>query len=269
MSSPIINFIIPIRHQDSADNWQALVNNLQQLINSIKNQTSPNWHCTIICNTGADIPSFDDQKITVLNVDFPVNKLYEINTDDLESHYEAIRADKGKRILTGLINNNCEFVMFVDDDDLLHHKIVEYVEHNIDENGWYFDDGFIWREGSLSVVKRSGFNHICGTSHIVKANLLTVNSTFEANNLSYIKTMFGSHIHLSNELKKQGKPLKKLPFIGAIYRIGHTDAHSKSTGIYQLFIKHKPRLVQVRELLLLLLNYRVLNNKRRKQYFGN
>ena len=47
--------------------------------------------------------------------------------------------------------------------------------------------------------------------------------------------MLGSHVFLHEQMEASKTPLAPLPFIGAIYRIGHAEAHSRSGGILRKF----------------------------------
>ena len=51
-----LTFIIPVRHQLSVGDWSAVEKNLALTLQSIAGQTSDNWCCIVVANTGAELP---------------------------------------------------------------------------------------------------------------------------------------------------------------------------------------------------------------------
>src|SRR5690606_35331807 len=51
--SPLVTFVIPVRHPDNARDWALLRSSLSQTIASISNQTHDDWRAVIVANTGA------------------------------------------------------------------------------------------------------------------------------------------------------------------------------------------------------------------------
>jgi len=92
-----LTFIIPIRHQESSENWDILVQNLKQTVRSIRCQTSPEWKAVIVANFGAKLPKLPNN-FDVCFVDFQANQHYLQGSADLEFFREAVRFDKGRRL---------------------------------------------------------------------------------------------------------------------------------------------------------------------------
>lgn len=264
----ILTFIIPIRHQDNAPDWSVTTANLKQTISSIAAQTDKDWRAIIVANHGADLPEMPEG-FEICRVDFSPNKLHEQGSATKEEFYDAIRLDKGRRVLSGMLQaQNTKFFMVVDDDDFVRRDLCAYAKAHQDSNGWYFDDGYVWGEGGNLLLKHKGFNHFCGTSHIIRKDHLIIQNNFDDNNIDYIKTMFGSHIKIQGIMEENGTPLVKLPFVGAIYRIGHTNSHSRSKGLISHYFGHKWLLKKPKELLKRLISLRYLNTKIRSDFFG-
>ena len=100
--TPVLTFIIPVRHQDNARDWSALKANLSQTVASISNQSSDDWRGIIVANEGADLPELPEP-FEVVRVDFPPNNMHERDGADMEDFYEAFRVDKGRRVLAGML----------------------------------------------------------------------------------------------------------------------------------------------------------------------
>ncbi|TAA47749.1 galactosyl transferase [Corallincola spongiicola] len=245
-----------------------LISNLKQTIKSISAQTSDDWKCVLVANHGARLPELP-QRFDVCWVDFPKNEFHLKGTIDKEKFYDAIRFDKGMRILSGLLHaGDSKYFMFVDDDDFIHRDLTQYVYDNQGGNGWYIGDGLVWSDGGRELIKHSNFHLYCGTSHIIRAELLMLPTNIEDADVEYVKNMFGSHIKIKNELDISGHPLENLPFDGAIYRIGHSDSHSKSNGIIKNYFFTKKVWEHPKQIFKNLLRLRFVNKRTRIDYFG-
>ncbi len=228
-------FIIPVRHQDNAKDWQELKKRLRETFASISNQTSDNWRAIVVCNHGADIPPLPP-KFEVLRVDFPPNRNHELLPGgDRQVFYDAFRLDKGRRVMAGLIKaKDSDYFMIVDDDDFVSNRIAQFVGENRSETGWEITRGLVWSDGGRLVCINNNFSHFCGTSLILSRDIFELPEDVAEADDDYIKEMCGSHVSVSSRVKKTAKPLVALPFAGAIYRVGHSGAHSQSGSVMDL-----------------------------------
>ena len=162
-------------------------------------------------------------------------------TIDLEAFRDACRLDKGRRVLAGILEaDKAGYVMVVDDDDFVSCRLTSFVAAHPEENGWYVENGYLWGDGGKLIYEYAGFSTFCGTSHIIRTALYELPAGVEAADPDYIRKMFGSHIFIRGHLAARGQSLEPLPFVGAVYRIGHAGAHSKSAGlIRQVFFKRE------------------------------
>jgi hypothetical protein len=263
-----VTFIIPVRHQDNAKDWRLLKANLTQTIASVSAQTNPKWRAVIVANEGADLPDMPEGFETI-RVNFPPNPLHDQPVLDTELFYDAIRIDKGSRVLKGMLHiRNTKFYMIVDDDDFISNRLVEFVSQNLTENGWLINQGYIWNDGGNLLFVHNNFSNFCGTSLIVRSNLYNLPDSFESASAEYIKSMLGSHIKIGNILAKKGTPLANLPFRGAVYRIGHACSVSKSPKIINLYFLNKYFILRPHRLLRNLFQLRFTSNYFKNEFFG-
>lgn len=264
----ILTFIIPVRHPDNASNWQQVKDNLQEAIRSISQQDIDGWKAVIIANSGADLPTMPPG-FSVKWVDFEPNPLYRQGTADKETFNEAVRKDKGYRVLAGMLHaGEMGHVMIVDDDDFVSKHLTSFVAKNPAANGWYIRDGYVWPTEGRLLYRVSNFSRICGTSHIIRADLYKLPLTIEAADESYIKRTLGSHIFMHGHLDSIGYPLAPLPFIGAVYRTAHPENHSRSSGIFKVYFLHKYLLKQPIELCRRISRLRIKTRTIEKEFFG-
>jgi hypothetical protein len=265
---PLVTFIIPVRHQDNARDWSGLRANLAQTVASIANQSNGDWRGIIVANEGADLPPLPE-KFSVERVAFPPNDMHELGKASREEFYDAFRADKGRRVLAGMLGaRESGFFMIVDDDDLISSKIVQYVSEHRRENGWTIEKGFIWDSGGQLLLGYSGFNHLCGTCLIIRSDLYGLPERFDEASLEWIRTMLGSHIRIADILSDRGTPLRPLPFPGAVYRVAHSGSHSQAPSLIAKYFLNRHVLKRPRRLLDNLRNLRVIGEGARREFFG-
>jgi hypothetical protein len=266
--STVLTFIVPVRHQENSTDWPRLKLNLAQTARSISAQTDKNWRALVVANEGADLPELPSG-FEIVRVQFPPNAKYDLDGQDREAIYDAVRLDKGRRILAGMLKAPpTEYFMIVDDDDFIHKGLVEFASAHSGTNGWRFNDGLVWDDGGGLLILNNDFNNLCGTSLIVSASLYDLPDRFEHASDDFIKTMLGSHVMIAKILKEKGRPLASLPFVGAIYRVGHTGSHSKSKGIIRKYFLNKSSIKKPIDLLSNLARVRFLTSTIRKTYFG-
>jgi len=264
----ILTFIIPVRHPDNVNDWSQLKRKLNETVRSILNQDRDGWKAIFVANHSAELPDLP-KGFEVKRVDFPPNQLYKEGNGKKELFYEALRFDKGRRILAGMLSaGEMGHVMIVDDDDFINHRLTSFVGSNRDANGWYIRDGYVWSDGGHLLYRFSDFSRLCGTSHIIRADLYKLPTSFEAADDVYIRRVLGSHIFLHDDLDASGTPLEPLPFIGAVYRIGHAEATTQTNNIFKQFFLHKYLLKKPWELCRRISKLRIKTQEIEREFFG-
>ena len=264
----MLTFIIPVRHQDNARDWGLLKANLSQTAASIASQAHPGWRALVVANEGADLPTLPPG-FDVVRVTFPPNRLHEMGEADIEAVYDAFRADKGRRVLAGMLAaRDSRFFMIVDDDDFVSARIAGHVAENPQANGWTIERGYIWDDGGRLLLGYDEFNHLCGTSLIVRADLYDLPGRFEDVSLDWIRTMLGSHVRIADILAERGTPLVPLPFRGAVYRVAHGGSHSKAPSLVKKYFLSREALARPRRLLRHLARLRLVGDDARREFFG-
>lgn len=258
-------FIIPVRHHGSVEDWAIVQSYLSQTLASIAAQTSPNWNCVVVANTGASLPDMPPN-CRVAEVNLPLTRMPDRKTQ-LEEYYDAVRHDKGLRIHAGLDHiADDTHVMVVDFDDFVHRGLVEFVDTRRDTAGWNISMGYVWSGGSWC-FKQTGFHLMCGTSHIIRKDLLGSFFTVEGQpDLPAIKRRLGSHIFVHEDLAAQGHPLQDLPFPGAVYRIGNPQSTSGSGQLAAAMTPARDLFENPRRFVRNLLRYRRVSHSLREDF---
>lgn len=228
--SPVITFIIPIRHPNNVRDHSEQIYILKQTLWSIAAQSDKSWECIIVANKGAPIPSLP-QGFKLVNVDFPPNPHHDRRIHSSSAAYSAVRHDKGQRVLSGIVEkSSSRFVMVIDDDDLVSRRLVEFVSANADAEGWYIENGYeFWDTGRrIRSWPIDNFWKLCGSSIIFRPERLDLPHGADYETNTFVANMLGSHRFLKPEMERRGNPLEVVPFAAAAYRRGHSNSHSSS-----------------------------------------
>lgn len=264
----MMTFIIPVRHPANSSNWGRLKRNLTETVRSIAAQTHSDWRAIIVANEGSDLPPLPS-RFDIEWVTFAPNDRHAISSGTREEVLDAFRFDKGRRVLRGMLRaRNSRFFMIVDDDDLVSRHIVAHAAEHPDANGWTVDSGYVWNDGGILLYRHSQLHHICGTSLIIRATLYKLPKTFAEATPEYVKTMLGGHRCIAALFVEKGTPLSPLPFIGAIYRVGHTGSHSQSRGVLFQFVFTLATLLRPHDLMRNLTRLRLVDRSVRGEFFG-
>ena len=226
-------FVIPVRHPDNAKDWSRLCRNLAETAAAIARQSSPDWRAIVVANRGASLPDLPPG-FSVQRVDFPPNPRYAGSAEDREQVLEAIRFDKGRRVLAGVLAApDARHIMVVDDDDFISSRIAAFISRQPGTCCWQVNEGYFWDEGSRLMFRHWDFSSLCGTSLVVPRAAYTLPQSVEAADPALIRAEFGSHIQIKPLLRDKGFEWKPLPFPGAIYRVGHAESHSQSRTMFR------------------------------------
>jgi GT2 family glycosyltransferase len=225
--APQLALITPVRHPHNSQNYAEVEKALRASVTAWLRQTDPDVVVIVVANRKPDLP--DDPRITILTVDFPPPSAERTP----RTGNAAVLRDKGSKNAVGLAvaqRLGARYIMFADADDFVSRRLATFVRTHSDRPGWTVTDG--WR---LSVHRRAirrhraDFHLQCGTSHIVRSDLLP-SSSLSASATQYelyaeygdrLERWFGSHMYLHEDL-----PLEPLPFPGALYQVGTANSQS-------------------------------------------
>ena len=158
--------------------------------------------------------------------------------------------------------------MTVDFDDFVHRDLAATVAAAPEANGWFVDRGYCYDGGPLLYRFPRGFDGLCGTSLIVRADLLRIPSDEESADEAWVRRWLGSHVSLRRDLEAEGTPLAPLPFAGAIYRVGYRGNASSNLTIRRWFFRKRLAVTRPHRFVARLTNLRPITARRRVAFFG-
>ncbi len=234
-----LTVVIPVRHHESVPDWPEVQRRLALTARSVAGQRDGSWQGVVVANSDTPLPSLPEG-FSVVRVDLPLHTLPEWEGGAGEAaRNEAVRHDKGARVLAGIVAARpTGHVMVVDYDDFVSCRLAALADSAPDAPGWVIDSGFVYDEGPVVYRKRHGFNDLCGSSLLVHSSLLGLEAGPETDRAHVARTL-GSHVFLANDLREAGTPLVSCPFPGAVYRVAVPGSVSGSAGIRRKFFRRR------------------------------
>lgn len=223
MGDGSLTFAIPVRDPRGVEDWEAVKELMAITMRSLFAQQGPRPRVVIGASPGTALPPLPDG-VQVVEVDLPYRPL---PPDQGPQRWDAILVDKGLRLAHALAAARPQgHVMVVDYDDLVSSRLAATVAASPDAPGWFVDAGYQWDGGPLAALLPTGFNDLCGTSLLVRADLLRIPADpADPANLEWIKQTLGSHKRWHGLFG-----LEPLGFPGAVYRIGSGANVSGAVG---------------------------------------
>lgn len=229
-------FAIPLRSKKSSKNWMQVEKLFNDTIRSIYNQTNKNFKIIVACH---DVPRMSvdiDERLEFITVDFPTPST--TNEQMTDKGYKKIYAMKRIKEL------GAGYVMFLDADDLVSNRLVDFTYSNNDKLGWLIDKGYKYDQASNKIKKTSNFHKLCGSSSILKYTPedLPDEVKFPGYGEKTIKKHIFQYPHAEVvDVYQNSKNcrINSLPFEGAIYITNNGENHSASNQNFKTKIKKR------------------------------
>lgn len=226
----MITFIIPVKSERVSSDWSKFCNLYERTLQSVCNQTDENFKVIAVCHETPKI-EFKHPNIRIVNVSFdpPFPKKFESQ----ESITKRREIDKGEKIKIGVAyakeKFSPDYVMIVDSDDLISNRISSFVNNSGNYvNGWYLKRGYVYLEGKNYVFLTQKFSDLCGSSIIVKPDL--INQFFGRDAIFY----FDHKLKVLDE----NITLNEFPFAGGIYSMSNGENHWMSYNTIKALNNH-------------------------------
>lgn len=226
----MIGFVIPLKSAQVSNSWEHVSRLLNRTLQSICNQTDENFKVIVACHEyPSDRCDVSHPNIEFIQVKFPApapigNLNEEEAFNDLVQGKlrEKMRLDRQRKTWTGLNylkKYSPTHVMVVDADDCISKNIASYVSQYPDKNGWYIERGYEYADQSNRIYLRSNFYQRCGTSHILKFDLMSP----EMGEFSEVTSNHLRHQNFRKNFDDRGFHLECLPFEGAVYVVDNQE----------------------------------------------
>lgn len=226
-SRPVLAFVTTVRHPHNSTDFTRVQQQTFTSVAAWLGQHDDRFVIVVVANEVLPLPA-DPRVHTVLVGFAPPSAERTARTG-----IAAVLRDKGTKNAIGLTRARelgAEYVMFADADDFVTARLTRFVADHRGGAGWTITDGWRVQLDRRALRRHRGDFHLqCGSSHIVRADLLppTSHGTAATQDELYdeqgelLERWLGSHMHVHDDL-----PLEPLPFPGALYRVGGGESHS-------------------------------------------
>ena len=223
----MIIFAIPFRAKRTTKNWKDSCKNLENTIDSIFNQTDPEFRCILACNEMPDFTKKYDSRLEIISLDISApTKWIEMARD--KNWKLLVIAKRIREILESQLDTSeGVYIMPVDGDDLLNRNIAAYVKRHPNENGFVSKSGYVdWGKTYLTIYKN--MYTFCGSCNIIKMFVDDLPAELPDSKYCHDKEMARKlnarypirwdHNIIVDKYAKMGKPFAYLPFRSTIYK---------------------------------------------------
>lgn len=224
----MICFCIALRSKKSTRNWDKVVENFNNTLRSIYNQTNSEFQVFVGCNEVPELCSKYDERLHFIITNTPVPKSWEEGCRD-RSWKLLICANEIKKNLDRFSvegKRGC-FIFPVDADDYVNCNIAQYCVDHPNSNGFKSKNSYKWIKGEkyATITKYYG-----GTMNIMKMFDDDLPSTIPDISLCFDKEMAKKltkrypirwyDIQVEEKFAEIGRPLERLPFRSTVYVLG-------------------------------------------------
>ncbi|NDY95293.1 glycosyltransferase [Wenzhouxiangella limi] len=234
-------FSIPLIPRARANDWNKVVLNLSLTLQSLQNQTDPDWMAVICGHETPDVPELNDPRIHALQTpQLPVESIAQGSTDKYR---------KRRHIASWLKQNDyCNVMIFgLDADDWVHYEFVRTCKRLTRSGikGLLINAGYRvdFLSGRGEIISQNFFKG-CGSCFVGQFGCEDLPESHADRKASYSQIACGHHA-------RQGERAEKLGFsVGAVdwpciaYTINHSESLRglKTGGRIRSLMRHREQL---------------------------
>lgn len=219
----LLYFIIPLISRKASKDWNMVSELFNRTLWSCYNQTDPNFRIIVACHDIPELTQKYDSRVEFIRVtenEAPIPKTQEEKMMDkgYKTHILAMRL----RELGG------GYAMMVDGDDLVSCHLAEFVNKNPNQNGFYVKTGYVYFVGDnyMKIMPKFSSGSACIVNYSVEDLPSDSTGARTSNNDKNPWIIRKRHGGIVPFCEQTGRPLKPLPFKGAVYVLGSGENHS-------------------------------------------
>lgn len=233
----MIIFAIALKSKGVSNNWDNVVKDFNNTLESIFAQTNPDFMVYVGCNEIPKLFKKYDERLKFFKVNNPVPSSWLEAARDKFWKYLFVAYQIKKYLLQTDNPQKGVYVMPIDADDLFSCHIAEYVNSHLDSNGFVSDFGYVYYKGKYYVEKYPDMHTLCGSCNIIKMYLDDLPDKMPDQSLCFDKSTAGilnerypirwNHNEIVDKYKKMDKSFDILPFPSTIYCLNNGENISR------------------------------------------
>ena len=209
-------FLLALQSPAASKDWARVSRLCERTLRSVCQQTVENFRVILVCNQKPDT-DFTHPALAIVEEEFP-----------LPQDTPGRMLDKWIKVKRGLVaahEYGPAHVMITDADDCVHRGLAALAAAHPDCHGWAFETGYLHDAGSPWVFRLKKFDRYCGTSGIVRLDAHEFPASMDEPTENFF-ILWNGHGVVGDYLSERGRPLRPLPFIGAIYNADTGENHT-------------------------------------------
>lgn len=223
----MICFCIALRNKKSTKNWENVIYDFNNTLESIFNQTNDEFEVFVGCNEIPKLFKKYDERLHFVITDTPLPKTWQEGCRDRSWKLLACAYEVRKNLSRLQVYGGGTFVFPVDADDYVNCNIAQYCVDHPNSNGFKSKYSYKWFKGNnyMYITKYFG-----GTMNIMKlfeddlpeklGNPLDAFDAEKARELTLRYPIRWYDIDVEKKFADIGRPLEYLPFKSTIYVLG-------------------------------------------------
>lgn len=229
--SDIVTFGIPLISRAAARDWTQIETLFNATLASLYNQTDQNFRIIVASNGRPALRVPVDERLEF--IDHPRS----IPQDYIAGNIDA--GNKRWEIAMRHVELGGGNLVFVDADDLISARLVEFVRRTNDPNGCIITDGYVmnWSTGALapfplSFMKPGSFHAICASCAAMNISRSDLYDKGADGKTRYQRIYGMGHHLMYDAMVAEGRPPAAVPFPAAVYVLftGQNGSHSASNS---------------------------------------
>jgi hypothetical protein len=219
----LLHFGIPVKSKAVSKDWDQVGRLLSNTLRSLAGQLDADFRVIVAHHERPAVDPGGDPRFEFLQVDFPP-PLYR----------QEMMVDKNRKrelIAHRLRQSGGGYLMYVDADDLVSNRIAQFVARDRNPNGYVIDTGYELDASARRVRWAPRFDRFCGTSSIIHWSVEDLPEIpFAPAPVRLRRYLDAGHAGWASLARAEGRPLKALPFPGAVYVVNTGENHSVATS---------------------------------------
>ena len=217
---PHMFFAIPLKGKAASEDWQQVVQNLNNTLRSIQANSNKDFSIVIAGHDKPEIATSLSKSVTFLSCDWPEPSSFGEKSTDKRAKIAYIGNYIGKKIK----NNEGIYVHLLDADDLVDAGLVSYVLDNDNRLGYYVDEGYKLSQASGELAETESFHTRCGSCLVGYFLKEELEASSEQGCSYFEKWIWRKHKEYPNFLMSHKRSLEILPFRAVVYVINHSES---------------------------------------------
>ena len=219
----MIYFGIPVASEKVLRDWEFSTKLLDNTLRSILNQTDPDLKIIVVCHEVPPI-QVEDSRLEIISVDFP-RPIYRDEGIVDKHRKREIMACRLRELGGG-------YLMFVDSDDLISNRLVQFIHEDRSPHGYLLRTGYELDFAKQRVRDAREFYKRSGSCAVLNFTVEDLPETpFQSESCFFRDLINTIHPRWPEWMEAQGRPLKNLPFKGGMYVWNHGQNYSAILGM--------------------------------------